>query len=562
MSMLLLMFIPLLPLLVASGLLLSKHPLWCKAVPWAVIPSLLVLIMLEPGDEVEIPWLLLHTHLGLDGTTQLFLAFTALLWGISSIYALAYLRDDPQRQRFFIFFTLSMAGNLGLIVARDIVSFYLFFALMGFAAYGLVVHEGHQWQRRAGRVYLILVVMGEVALFAAFAIMAGKAGGVSLQALEGISLPPVVTALLILGFGIKIGAVPLHFWLPLSYSAAPTPASAVLSGAMINAGLLGWLHFLPLGGTASPGLGVGLVLIGVGSAFYGVIVGVCQLNPKTVLGYSSISQMGLISVLLGVGLMEPTAWPLLYVAVLVYATHHALVKCLLFLSVGAASNSIHQAKVIYGAVLAALALAGAPLTSGVAAKLVLKQSLHDYPFLVMVLTVAAIGTTLLMARFIYTLIRATTVRQEVNSTVLMAWLSLLAITFLYPWFWSPSQTVMIHSMELYSFANALWPIIAGVGIALIVFFVSRKRDTPVCSVAEGDVVVWVEAGLIWIGKALHRLFKNLNSKQENIRDLIICLFEKLKRLDAGAVEAIIGQWQIVGIFYLGLMCVLLLISIF
>ena len=108
-------------------------------------------------------------------------------------------------------------------------------------------------------------------------------------------------ALLILGFGLKIGLVPGHVWMPLAYTAAPIPAAAVLSGAAVKAGVIGFIRFLPLG-VAMPEWGEALAAAGLFSAFYGVLIGITQKNPKTVLAYSSISQMGLLAAALGMGL--------------------------------------------------------------------------------------------------------------------------------------------------------------------------------------------------------------------------------------------------------------------
>ena len=86
--------------------------------------------------------MLLGTELGLvDYDSRVFLLFTALLWWLSGMYAKAYLAQNQERSRFLIYFLLAMTGNVGLILAQDLTSFYLFFTLMSFASYGLVVHD-------------------------------------------------------------------------------------------------------------------------------------------------------------------------------------------------------------------------------------------------------------------------------------------------------------------------------------------------------------------------------------------------------------------------------------
>eukprot|EP01035_Chromulina_nebulosa_P057631 gene57631-78962_t len=125
-----------------------------------------------------------------------------------------------------------MAGNLGLVLAQDAASFYVFFALMSFASYGLVVHSRTPEALHAGRVYLALVVLGELALFAAIALAWQAAGSLNFADIgPALAVSPwrdAVIGLTLVGFGIKVGALPLHVWLPLAHPVAPTPASAVL----------------------------------------------------------------------------------------------------------------------------------------------------------------------------------------------------------------------------------------------------------------------------------------------------------------------------------------------
>ena len=107
--------------------------------------------------------------------------------------------------------------------------------------------------------------------------------------------------LLWLGLGVKAGVIGLHVWLPLAHPVAPAPASAVLSGAMIKAGLLGWLTVLPLGmESLSPAMmqfGNVVLVAGFAAAFGAALYGIWQSHPKAILAYSSISQMGMLTAL-------------------------------------------------------------------------------------------------------------------------------------------------------------------------------------------------------------------------------------------------------------------------
>jgi L-aminopeptidase/D-esterase-like protein len=123
----------------------------------------------------------------------------------------------------------------------------------------------------------------------------------AVAALPDSPMRDVTILLLLLGFGLKAGLVPLHVWLPLAHPAAPMPASAVLSGAIIKAGIIGLVRFLPFEAGA-PGWGIALGALGLFGAFYAVAFGVLQRNPKTILAYSSVSQMGVVMAALGFGL--------------------------------------------------------------------------------------------------------------------------------------------------------------------------------------------------------------------------------------------------------------------
>jgi formate hydrogenlyase subunit 3/multisubunit Na+/H+ antiporter MnhD subunit len=398
-----------LPIALAAATL-WRSPLPATLAPLAAVPALAYALLASPGASVEVPWLLLGVQFGLTETTRVFLLFTAVLWLLAGFYARSYLGADARW--FFAFYLLTMCGNLGLILARDAASFYLFFSLMGFAAYGLVVYDRTEKARWAGKVYLVLVLVGEAMLLPAVLLAVAAAGTAELaQIPAGVAASAnrgLIVALLLGGFGVKAGALPLHVWLPLAHPAAPTPASAVLSGAMIKAGLLGWLLFLPLGEAELAGWGALCVAAGLAAAFLGVLVGLTQENPKTILAYSSISQMGFMTVGLGAGLAAPQARSLALTAIVLYAAHHAFAKGALFLGVGVSERaaSLPQRRlVVAGLILAALALAGAPLTSGAAAKEYLKAAKEPLaaPWpdaLKLMLQLGAVGTTVLMARFL------------------------------------------------------------------------------------------------------------------------------------------------------------------
>lgn len=168
-----------------------------------------------------------------------------------------------------------------------------------------MVFDGTPDARRAGVIYLVLALLGEICLLMGFVLLATAIPSDSLAIRDAVAALPtspwrsVTLALLIAGFGLKIGIVPLHVWLPVAHPAAPMPASAVLSGAIIKAGVIGLIRFLPFD-VPLLDWGRALTTIGLVTAFYSVVIGITQLNPKTVLAYSSVSQMGVVAAVLSV----------------------------------------------------------------------------------------------------------------------------------------------------------------------------------------------------------------------------------------------------------------------
>jgi formate hydrogenlyase subunit 3/multisubunit Na+/H+ antiporter MnhD subunit len=396
----------------------------------------------------------------------------------------------------------------------------LFFAMMSFASYPLVIHRWDREARRAGRVYIVLVVAGEAALLAAMLLSAVARGSLLFDqgAAELAAAPSrsIIIGLLLIGFGIKAGVVPLHVWLPLAHPAAPTPASAVLSGAMIKAGLLGWMRFLPIGEADMPVWGQLCLTIGLLTAFYGVVVGVTQRNAKTVLAYSSISQMGLLTLGIGGGLLAHSAWPAILPAVVVFALHHGLSKGCLFLSVGvapgAAGTSWRGRLLQAGLVIPALALAGAPLTMGAVSKSALKYSLAALPdFWVLVMDIllplSSVGTTLLMARFLYLIWpRSQQITATTSPSMAFAWMaSLITVVgagWLVPDAIGPKFDAVLHTV---TWAN-LWQVCLGGGLAYGMASVAHRWQTMQCpAIPAGDMLLaWMCVQRV-VGQALYRM---------------------------------------------------------
>ena len=512
---------------------------------WAALPALLATLFVTPNVlHWDLPWLLLGVKLGLDTTGQIFLLFSALLWGISGIYAKTYFTKEDQQVRFYLFFLLAMVGNFGLIVAQDIFSFYLFFTLMSFASYGLVVFKGDGEAFRAGLVYIVLVVIGEIILFGAFLMLAQTSEATTFEAIRAGFLDnpkrDLILFLILSGFGIKAGVIGLHVWLPLAHPVAPTPASAVLSGAMIKAGLLGWLRLLPLGEAALLDWGVGVIILGLIAQLYGVGVGLTQRNPKTLLAYSSISQMGIVTMLIGLGMSVPEAWEIILPGITFFALHHSLSKGALFLGVGilGSNNKFQRYGVWFALWIPALALAGMPWSSGMMAKH-LTKSYFAYapvpwdPILPLFLFAGAVNTALLMLRLLY-LVRpsAAPFGAKPKFALVWPWIVLLLSIVVVPFLFSSSFEEMKHLKIL----GSVLPLLISIMLSVVVY--KTRIFQHVKPIPAGDILIFYERGIkfLWSSSTWFNSILTLSNhtkyhfkmKVAEFRDIVIA---KIKQIE-------------------------------
>ncbi|WP_295543606.1 proton-conducting transporter membrane subunit [uncultured Thiohalocapsa sp.] len=541
------------------------------AIPWAALgalPALAAALLVPVGGTLPLPWLFLGTHLALDATAQIYLAFTALVWLAAGVYAAFGERGGPPEAptarsgRFDALFLLSMAGNFWLIVGADLFSFYAGFAMMGIAAYGLVVHDGSPSALWAGKVYLVMALLGEVALFAGLVMLVSEAGTTQPTPADLTGLNNAAIALLLGGLGVKAGLVPLHLWLPLAHPAAPVPASAVLSGTMIKVALLGWLRFLPVGELALPGWGHWLTLAGLATMTLALPIGLVQRDPKVILAYSSIAKMGLMITVLGLVLVQPALAPVGVAGIVFYAAQHGLAKGGLFLGVGlrkhaGAAGSMTQALILGVLVFLALALAGAPFTSGAAAKYDLKPVLDaaEWTWIGAVVAVTAVGTALLMARFVWVTWRLPPHAEPHWLWPVAAWGLLAALVALFPF-------AIAFGQPAVWLTNAL-PVGIGVGIAAAAALIAALQPKLLAPfiglIPPGDLLALVMPLLRALRQTGEVFIADLKQVWGRVQHRALRAFERVFGSPAGDVERGLRQWPVAGVLWVGISAVLLLL---
>ncbi|GMA31325.1 complex I subunit 5 family protein [Litorihabitans aurantiacus] len=466
------------------------------------------LALLGDDGEHRAEWFLLGSGAALDDVGRPLVGLAAALYAL----ALAFVPRATTRRGEVLtaFLLLCLVGNVGVFVASDVVTFYLSFTLVSFVGYAAVIHTGTTLSRRAGTVYLVLAVLGEAAVLGALLLVA-SAGAVRVAdvpaAVAGSPSSGLIIVLLVAGFGVKAGTVPLHVWLPLAHPAAPTPASAVLSGVMLKAGLVGWLRFLPLGeGDGEPGWGALVLALALAGAFLAVPVGLLQDDPKVILAYSSISQMGFLTALVGSALLDPGLAPACVLAAVVYAVHHGLAKGVLFLGVQAwDAERLPRRAVALVLGVAGASLAGLPMTGGFVAKYVAKEAVGDVAVpllgapLADVLPLVGLGSTLLLVRFAVVMHRRERDVRPTPRTRDAAW-ALLGIAAVVPVLALAQRYDDVLSvpglLDSAALAAQAWPVVLGLALGAAAVRVARRprfADTRLAHprgdlVPPGDVV--------------------------------------------------------------------------
>ena len=341
-----------------------------------------------------------------DGFRSVYAVIAAFMWFFTSVFSREYFREEPEnlkRYRFFVLMTLG--ATEGVMLSGDFMTSFVFFEILSFTSFTWVIHEETRAAVRAGYTYLFIAVIGGLVLFMGLALLNSTAGTFAFQELPGkisrISDEPsrrrifAAAVCILLGFGAKAGMFPLHVWLPKAHPAAPSPASALLSGILTKVGIYGilmtalWL--LP----ADLFFGVLVLTLGLVTMALGAVLALFSVNLKRTLACSSMSQIGFI--------LTGTAMTVLLTAAgeekgramalggtMLHMVNHSLIKLTLFMAAGAVVMNLHALTLddIRGwgrnktglkaaFALGALGISGVPLFNGYISKTLLHEGIVE-----------------------------------------------------------------------------------------------------------------------------------------------------------------------------------------
>jgi formate hydrogenlyase subunit 3/multisubunit Na+/H+ antiporter MnhD subunit len=375
-------------------------------------------------------------HFRLDSLSAFFLMVIGAASAGISTFAAGYFRkgEGTPPGLLCLEYHLFLSSMVGVVLADDAYSFMVMWETMALASFFLVTANHRIPEvRTAGYLYITMARIGAIAILLCFGVLQAGSGDYTFAAMREQSLTPfwasIAFLLAVFGFGAKAGILPLHVWLPEAHPAAPSPVSALMSGVMLNTAIYGMLRvsfdLLHLRLWWWGGL---LLALGLATALFGVVFAAVQTDMKRLLAYSSIENMGLLFVGMGLALifaaydMKPMA-ALALTATLYHVASHACFKSLLFLGTGSVLHATAERSlgklgglirtmpwVGWLTLLGVLASAGLPPLGGFVAEWLLLQSFLfapglPVPLLTMLIPAVAALIALVAALAGYTMVK-------------------------------------------------------------------------------------------------------------------------------------------------------------
>ena len=363
------------------------------------------------GQFLVIPGILSGSGLTLcvTGFRAVYAVITAIMWVGTTMFSPEYFAHEKEnlgRYKFFVLFTLGAVE--GVMLSADLMTAFVFFEVLSFTSFTWVIHEETPAAIRAGYTYLFVAVIGGLLLFMGLVLLQHTAGTLSFEELsaalrgngasaDSLAQPQVLAAgiLILLGFGAKAGMFPLHIWLPKAHPAAPSPASALLSGILTKVGVYGILMTALYVLAGDYRFGLIVLAAGLITMLLGAVLALFSVNLKRTLACSSMSQIGFIltgiavTVLMG-AVGEEEAVMTALTGTVQHMINHSLLKLTLFMCAGVVVMNLHKLtlddirgwgrnklplKIAFA--LGGLGISGVPLFNGYISKTLLHEGIVE-----------------------------------------------------------------------------------------------------------------------------------------------------------------------------------------
>lgn len=351
----------LVPLLGAAGILvLRKNPNVREAASLVAALVLLFLVFsiyqrFSQGERFNVQWLELMPGLSLsfsvDALGMLFALVASFLWPVTTVYAIGYMRGHHEKNqtRFYTFFAIAISAVMGVAFADNLITLFVFYEVLTLSTYPLVTHAGTDKARQGGRVYMGILISTSIAFFLLAIIGTWEVAG-TVQFTEGgvfsqnvsKTVAGILLALFVFGIG-KAAIMPFHRWLPAAM-VAPTPVSALLHAvAVVKAGVFSVLKvavfIFGIDLLAVLPTTQWLLYLAAASVILASLVAMRQDNLKARLAYSTVSQLGYITIGALLASQAGVTGGAMHIAM------HAFGKITLFFCAGAILVAAHKSEI-------------------------------------------------------------------------------------------------------------------------------------------------------------------------------------------------------------------------
>ena len=335
---------------------------------------------------------------------------------LATIYSVRYMAEKEGLTRYYSGLLILSGSMVGVFLSGNLLQFFIFWELMTLSCFLLILQFQTVVAIRAAYKYFIMIHLGALCLLTAIIAIYLNVGELSMATLGGLLATANggwLTAAMVLafvGFGVKAAVVPLHTWLPDAHPEAPSSISALLSGIMVGTGVYGLIRFFydifgfPYAWQTT------IIILGAITALVGVTCALAQVDIKRLIGFSTVSQLGLITMGIGAGTSLGLAGALFHLI------NHAFFKALLFLMAGAVIYEVgtrnmtrlgglrkYMPVTFVCGLIAAVSISGIPPFNGFFSKVMITKSVLDagYPILSLIIIVVSIMTFLTFTKLLY-----------------------------------------------------------------------------------------------------------------------------------------------------------------
>lgn len=334
----------------------------------------------------------------LDGFRLVYGTVAAFMWMMTTLLSPEYFAHHENRNRFYLFLLLTLGATMGVFLSADLFTTFIFFEIMSFTSYVWVAQEENAASLRAAATYLAVAVLGGLVMLMGLFLTYHVLGTLTIselldaaKAYENKTILYAAGACMLVGFGAKAGAFPLHIWLPKAHPVAPAPASALLSGILTKTGVFGILAVSSNLFLYDSAWGRMILNIGVLTMFGGALLAVFSIDLKRTLACSSMSQIGFIMVGIGMQGLLGEHGALAVHGTLLHMVNHSMIKLVLFMAAGVIYMNAHalnlneirgfgRKKLLLKAIFltGALTIGGIPMFGGYISKTLLHESIVEF----------------------------------------------------------------------------------------------------------------------------------------------------------------------------------------